>query len=159
MFEAILEFGWNNIRHYILFDNLTEDEAKFYEAMFIYGWKTYRKSNGYNIVIPKINGVDNINCPTFRECHKQRIVDIYAGNTKDRLEKICASQLNRTKRVQCVTTGEIFDSALDAAIMHGNGHRQSILMAIRGNYPSGTCWIDDDECGTIEVPAYWTYID
>lgn len=159
VFEAILKFGWNNIKHYVVFDNLTKNEAMFYEAMLIYGWKTYRKSIGYNTIIPKVKSIDDVNCPTFRECNKHQIDDIYEESIDDRLNEIVERPSYKTKKVRCITTGEIFDDVLYAAIMHGNGHAQSIRKAITGNYPSGTCWVNDDECGLIEVPARWEYVE
>lgn len=44
--NAISKYGWGNIQHIVLFDNLTKDEADTYEIGLI---KAFRKYNCYNI--------------------------------------------------------------------------------------------------------------
>lgn len=46
---AILKYGWENIQHEILFENLTQEEAKKKEIELIAQYKSNKKGFGYNI--------------------------------------------------------------------------------------------------------------
>ena len=159
VFKAIFKFGWNNVRHYLLMDNLTKEEAYLYEAAFIRGWKTYTKGKGYNTVIPKINGADELNIPTYKECNKILIKDIYEDEVSVRRDMRYTNPNRKTRKVRCIETNQIFKSAEEAAMMHSTGRADTIARAIRNGCASGTCWIHDSECGYIEVPAHWEYVN
>jgi len=47
-YRAIKKYGWNNIKHEILFENLTQDEADQMEIALISQYKATDRSNGYN---------------------------------------------------------------------------------------------------------------
>ena len=47
--RAINKYGWDNIEHIILFDSLTEHEAKELEQYFIQWYDTGNRDYGYNI--------------------------------------------------------------------------------------------------------------
>lgn len=49
VFDKILYYGWSNIKHYILFRNLTKEEAEQKEIELIAKYKTNNKRYGYNI--------------------------------------------------------------------------------------------------------------
>lgn len=49
VYDAILKFGWLNVRHEILFDNLTEEEAEIKEIELIEALETCDPDHGYNI--------------------------------------------------------------------------------------------------------------
>lgn len=158
LFAAIVKYGWNNIRHYILIDNLTRDEALLYESAFIYGWKTYTKSYGYNAIANKIDGMDEINIPSFRSCKKIKVQDDYDETVLDRRNRRDLNRVDTTRHVKCLESGEIFKSAYDAATICGNGSERAIYQAILNGHASGTCYIRDEETGlNREVPAHWEY--
>lgn len=160
VFAAILKFGWNNIRHYILMDELSREDALLYEAAFIRSWKTYMKGRGYNAIAPKVSGADDINIPSFRECPKKKVDDIYTEETNVRRKRKYLNQNRRARRVRCIETGEIFDNADAASVRYGNGKTGSIYSAIRTGYASGLCDIYDDELVfEREVPAHWEYVE
>ena len=46
--KAIEKYGWDNITHEILYDNLTKELADFYEQYFIELYKSTDKRYGYN---------------------------------------------------------------------------------------------------------------
>jgi group I intron endonuclease len=46
--RAIQKYGWENIGHYILADNLTKEEACFFEQVMIALYDTTNSNNGYN---------------------------------------------------------------------------------------------------------------
>ena len=48
VFDAILYYGWKNITHYILFKNLTKEEAILKEQELIAKYKTNDPKYGYN---------------------------------------------------------------------------------------------------------------
>lgn len=50
-YRAILKYGWDNIRHEILFDNLTKEQAEQREIEMIAKFKSNQKEFGYNISI------------------------------------------------------------------------------------------------------------
>lgn len=49
MYRAINKYGWDNIKHEVLFDNLTKEEAEQREIELIAKYKTNNKKFGYNI--------------------------------------------------------------------------------------------------------------
>ena len=46
--KAIEKYGWNNIKHILLYDNLTEEEAKEKEIQLISFYNTTNSKYGYN---------------------------------------------------------------------------------------------------------------
>lgn len=51
MFNDILNYGWNNIKHIIIMDNLSYNEAIKLENDKILEYKSYDKKYGYNIKV------------------------------------------------------------------------------------------------------------
>lgn len=49
VYSAIKKYGWDNIKHIILFDNLTKNEAETKEIELIRIFKTNNRCFGYNI--------------------------------------------------------------------------------------------------------------
>lgn len=47
--SAIEEYGWDNFEHEILFDDLSESEAKLMERFCIIFWRTKDRNFGYNM--------------------------------------------------------------------------------------------------------------
>lgn len=50
-YHAINKYGWDNFYHYILYKNLTEQEAKEKERYLIAFYNSNNKNNGYNLTI------------------------------------------------------------------------------------------------------------
>ena len=158
-FAAILQFGWNNIRHYVLMDNLTKAEAQLYEAAFIFSWQTHKKGKGYNMALPKIDGAEEINVPNFKQCKKTLIKDVYEEDVRTRLDKKYLRENRNCKKVRCIETGKIYNSADEASFECHTGKANSIQRAVRLGCACGTCEIYTDECGWFETPAHWEYAD
>lgn len=48
-YNAIQKYGWDNIKHEILIDNLTKEDADYYEQYYITLYKTNNNLYGYNV--------------------------------------------------------------------------------------------------------------
>ena len=48
-YNAIKKYGWENIKHEIIYANLTHDEAEAYEKALIKEYKSNQKGFGYNL--------------------------------------------------------------------------------------------------------------
>lgn len=111
VFDAICKFGWNNVNHYLLFEELTKAEAKLIENALIYKFQTHKKAYGYNTRVSKpANGF--IIPPYKRKKIKCKMVDeclyAYVNPPEQKYN-------NTTKAVMIVETGDTFDSITDAA--------------------------------------------
>ena len=73
MFRAIKKYGWENIKHIVLFENLKKEEAEQKEIELIAKYKSNRKEFGYNIE----NGGNCIG--TVSEKTKKKISDAFKG--------------------------------------------------------------------------------
>ena len=128
-YNAIEKYGWDNIEHEIIAEHLTEDEAKNFEIALIDKLHTADNRYGYNVTL----GGESGNGYKWSEEGKKKISE----NSKKMWaregfkESRCgenASAYGRTgemhpmygkrgadnpnsKKVICITTGEIYDSA------------------------------------------------
>lgn len=55
--NAIIKYGWDNFEHFILLDNLTCEQANYYEIMFIALFDTTNPEKGYNIALGGNNSI------------------------------------------------------------------------------------------------------
>lgn len=78
-YRAIRKYGWENIRHDILFDGLSLEEAKEVETRLISEWKLTDRKYGYNLVSEK----DGICMETHR-----RMSEAQKGNTNSKGRKL-----------------------------------------------------------------------
>lgn len=62
MSDAICEFGWDNIIHLLLFDNLTSEIADIIEIELIKKYKTYDINYGYNMTLGGKDGIYKKKC-------------------------------------------------------------------------------------------------
>lgn len=160
MFSAILHYGWENVKHYVLFEGLSKKQAEIIEAALIRDWKTTMRGKGYNKVQPKIDGLSGFEVPEFT---KRQIVDTWDECIERRYKKLleghgCKSK--GCKPVRLVETGEIFAS-VTAAARAMLVTPSSISAAVRNpKNTCGICWIEDKDDGwRMEVPAHWEYIN
>lgn len=155
-----MRFGWENVKHYVLFDGLEEKKAKLIEAALIRDWKTTMRSKGYNSVQPKVDGFDTFTVPEFS---KVQIEDIGNGSVGERYKRRLQKGNTSTwkcKAVRLVETGEVFVS-MTAAARAMFVTPNSIWSAVKNPKATcGTCWIEDEDEGwRMEVPAHWEYVN
>lgn len=111
--NAIIKYGWENIKHEVLFSGLSKAEAEAKEQELILEYKSDKKEYGYNIQ----HGGNT---------HKQ------AETTKQKLRELRTGQpANNRKRVMCLETNVIYDSYKEAA-KENNTTTQSISKACSG---------------------------
>lgn len=73
--NAIEKYGWDNIEHIVLFDSLTECEAKELEQYYIQWYNTANRKYGYNISL----GGESANGFHHSEESKRKISDSLKG--------------------------------------------------------------------------------
>lgn len=72
-FKAIKKYGWENIKHEILVDNLNEKEAKIKEVELISFYKSNQREYGYNIT----DGGDGVHGFKHTEETKSKIHNLF----------------------------------------------------------------------------------
>lgn len=71
LWNAIQKYGWENISHILIKDDLTKEEANKYETAYIKSYKTYDRNYGYNLTF----GGDGNNQYDY-----QNIYDLWLSN-------------------------------------------------------------------------------
>lgn len=102
--RAIKKYGWNGIKHEILLDGLTEEEAKKAEVELIAKHNSTDYRYGYNITV----GGDSATSRPHTEEEKKRYAERWRG----------ANNPN-ARPVICLETLEVFDTATEAAKVTG----------------------------------------
>lgn len=72
--RAINKYGWDNFEHVILKENLTKEEADYWEKYYINLWDTTNPDKGYNIT-PRGNGEGK----KLSEEHKKHLSEVLKG--------------------------------------------------------------------------------
>ena len=132
MQNAINKYGWENVKHEILFNNLSKEEAEQKEIELIAFYKSNQRKYGYNIE----NGgfYHNVSHETRKkmsnsakgkvisESAKQKLREKHSGknnpmynkkHTAEALLKI--SQSVKRKKVFCIETQKEFKSIIDCS--------------------------------------------
>lgn len=91
-YRAIQKYGWNNFRHVVLFDNLTEEDACQIEQELILFHKSNKSKFGYN--------ADN----------GGRYAGKHSKKTRDKISKNV-----KRRKIICLETKEIFNSGIEAS--------------------------------------------
>ena len=175
--NAIYKYGWDNFEHFAIIENLTLDQANFYEEMLIKLFQTDNPNYGYNIqkggnnkklseetkkLISK-NHADfsGKNHPMYGKHHsdatKEKIRKAKIGlklsdATKEKIsQKMKGANNSRAKKVLCIETGQIFNTAKEAALW-ANRDISSICRCCNGKTLS---------CGKhpkTGQPLHWKYL-
>ena len=138
-FSDIVKYGWVNITHEILYDGLTESEARRKESELICSLQTYDSKYGYNIQRGLRYGFISINRMNRDDYLQYCKTDDYRQKCKPkRMVKRPVSQFT-TEGVFIAT----YDSITKAANMTGCC-RYGIRDCLKGlqKTAGGFCWID-----------------
>lgn len=157
--RAIKKYGWDNIKHEILFDGLSKDDAFKIEIKLIKEYRSNERKFGYNL------GTGGEHGPTgsrwsdeSRENHMNAIWSKPRNHSEEKKKRISeglkrhysehpiknsyfsivpkeernAWDKKRSKRILCVETGDIFIGAKSAAEWAGVKNRQNIYFCCEG---------------------------
>lgn len=146
-YNAIQKYGWNNFEHIILEqnNNWTQEELNNKEKEYIIMYKANDPQYGYNIT----EGGSNISPnalpkalewmkehPEFGKARAQDMLEWQKQHPEEilnmRRENVKKATEARKKKVLCVETGEIFESASEAARKMPNTTQSKICMVCRG---------------------------
>lgn len=120
--RAILKYGWDNFEHNIIAEKITQKQACEMEIELIKKFRTQEDDYGYNIAsggisFKKSNETKN----KIRISQKGRI---FTEETKKKMSErhsdVNGAKNPRTRKVQCIETGEIFNCAKDAGLIYNN---------------------------------------
>jgi len=108
VYDAILKYGWNNIKHIILFENLTQEEAEEKEIQLIKLFNSTSHNKGYNVLKGGYN-FDDFTFKKIKEIGKKRTLS-EEQNKKLQIAKIKA----KSKPLICIETKIIYLNAEEA---------------------------------------------
>lgn len=140
-YAAIQKYGWNNIKHEILFENLTKEEAEQKEIALIALYKSTDREYGYNIAE---GGIVHRQTPETRKRMSESKKNISPETRKKLSEAIKGQKRSAelralwsaqrkgkgTTAVRCVETGIVYNSIIEAAEAVG-AHPTNISRASR----------------------------
>lgn len=166
MRNAIKKYGWKNIKHEILFENMTKEEAEQKEIDLIKQYKSNIKGYGYNIQGGG-NLLGNLS-ESGRNILSQKMIDKNPMKNKEIRDKISNAlkgrklttiqkkkmSLNATnkRRIICITTNEIFNSIKEASKKFTIDY-STIVNICKGNRVStkGLSFAYLDECNNFKI--------
>ena len=155
--NAIIKYGWNNFEHFVLLDNLTLEQANYYEKIFIALFDTTNPEKGYNVALGGNNIIHSEETrkkisehhadfsgekhPMWGKHHsketkeliRQKALGRKASNeTKEKISKATKGSNNpRAKQVQCIETELIFNTVKEASQFY-NVDNSSICKVCNG---------------------------
>lgn len=118
VYNAILKYGWHNVKHEILYENLTLNEAEEKEICIIREWNTTNRLFGYNRASGgKVNVPDDLSREKNRAAHigKNKGPENPFFGKKHKFE----TRLKMGKKVLCTTTNTVYNSLQEAENMTG----------------------------------------
>lgn len=86
-YNAILKYGWDNIKHEILFEGLTKEEAEEKEVELIKQYKSANRKYGYNIANGG-NVIGRFNEETIEKIRKANLGKTHTKETRAKLSKL-----------------------------------------------------------------------
>ena len=116
--SAIKKYGWDNIKHEVLFENLDETNAKEIEKGLIQEYKSFDSKYGYNISL----GGEGTYGYKMSEEQRRKLSISHKGKTppnkgvpmsEEQKKKIKATRIK--KPVLCIETNIIYESILEAS--------------------------------------------
>ena len=95
-FNAICKYGWDNFEHIILEDNLTEQQAKQKEMLYIKLYNTTNENFGYNMTIGGEGGLKYKNDNERQKARKETCKKYYNRN-KNQIKKYIEENKDKVK--------------------------------------------------------------
>lgn len=131
MINAIKKYGWENIKHEIVAESLTVDEASNMEKALIQKYNSANRDHGYNI---SLGGVDSKTCSdeTKEKIRKANIGKVMSEESKRKISKF---QMGRkrselTRRNMSIAQKKSFANGNNA--MHSSEVRARVAKKLRG---------------------------
>ena len=143
--HAIEKYGWDNFDHFIIFENLTLEDANKKEQQLIKLFNTTNSNYGYNLEL----GGDN---KSHSELTKQKISNSLKGKFVGEKNPMYGKISPNAKKVLCLETNKIFNSATEAANYYNIDH-SLLSKACRGIRKSAGKHPETNE------PLHWKYIE
>lgn len=131
--NAICKYGWTNIQHDIVAENLTKSEACELEIKLIAEYDSTNPDKGYN---HSAGGECKTNGVIVSKDTRKKISERLTGRTLSNITKQKLREANigkRGNRVQCIETGKIYRNAQEAHRDTGI-YFKSIQRAASGQY-------------------------
>lgn len=133
-YSAIAKYGWENIKHEVLFTSLTKEQAEQKEIELISLYKSSDRRYGYNIELGG-NATGKISDETKRkmsESHRGKYYGNHRKHTEEEKKRVSEKLKGRKspmkgkhwtkeqkskvgERIRCVQTGAVFVSIREAA--------------------------------------------
>lgn len=102
--KAVYKYGWNNVKHEILFNNLTKEEAEQKEIELIDYYKSNQRKYGYNVQ----NGGNTTG--THSEETRKKISESNKGKIRTKETRKKMSDVNKGKTLTDETKQKISDA-------------------------------------------------
>lgn len=125
-YAAIVKYGWDNFEHEIIATELSQEEASILERELIASFNTTNPDYGYNILQGGITGTrgplsDETKLKISLALRGKKKPDIWLQHRKEfyqtheqPLKNHFGDQIHTSKKVRCITTGDIFGSIQEA---------------------------------------------
>lgn len=142
-YKAIQKYGWDSISHRIVSVGLTREEAERAERYLIQKYNTTDGACGYNILVggDVSDGISDEGRKRLSEFHKGRK---QSDETKKKHREATIKN-GRAKKVVCYETGEVFETATDAAKSVGvNVSSLIVAVDVPSNTSGGYHWVSQD---------------
>lgn len=94
-FAVIVKYGWDNIKHEILFKNLSQEEAERKEIELIEKYRTNQEEYGYNLTS---GGKGAPNCVVSLETREK----LRAANTGRKVSEETRQNLSKARKGKCM---------------------------------------------------------
>lgn len=140
VYRAINKYGWHNIEHRILYENLSKVEAEKLEIKLIKEWNTL-SPNGYNLCEGgNLVSGHKVSDKTKKYLRKINLGKKYSKEVKKK------QTIAHSEKIVCLDTGKIYDGCREAARLTG-GDKDGIRLCVKGVYKQthGTRWMKLDD--------------
>lgn len=135
VYNAIKKYGWHNIEHRILYEDLSKSEAEKMEIKLIKEWNTL-SPNGYNLC----KGGNLVSGHKLSKKTKDHLRKINLGKKYSK-EVRKKQTIAHSEKIICLDTGKIYNGCREAARLTG-GDKDGIRLCVKGVYKQthGTHW-------------------